>query len=217
MSSATAGTYAAYAAAAAAALSSAYSANETAKANSEQRKAAEDAAAAESIRQANFNREKMKQVNEALPEFAPEEREANIEQVNAARLDLLKPAQSDLTKTAEAGGVTSVTAPKEVNDDLARAVASATQRSNNFQKTLAKMGSYGQSGQNNSRLLNRTAENIGITDSLAAGSMGVLDSELAMAQYAGQKHLNNAATGKMVGSLANTYALYGGGTTTPKK
>lgn len=204
--------YAAYAAAAAATAASVYSANEQSKAQDAQRRAAEEAATAESIRQTNFNREKMALVDEALNEADPVSRDEQIEQVTAARLDLLKPTESDLRQTAETGGITSVSAPKEINDDLARAVSTASQRASNFQKTLAKMGSYGQSTANNARALNRTAQNVGVLDNLSSGSLGVLDSELAMSKYAGQGHLNNASTGQVVGSLANMYALYGGGT-----
>ena len=214
MSSATAATYAAYAAAAVAAASSIYSASETQKANNQQRKAAEDAATAESIRQNNFNREKLAAVGEAVQDAGKDDRADQVEKITEARVDLLKPAAADVQKT---GAIATPATPTEVKDDLAGAVANATARANNFQKTLAKLGSYGQSSANNSRSLGRVAGNIGILDNLSAGSLNTMGTEMAMAKFAGQNHLNNASAGQVVGSLANVYSLYGGGTSAPKK
>ena len=185
------------------------SSQQASSAASQQADAVSRATQAEGQRQKEFADRKMAIVNAESQDYTPEKRAQQLQDETAQREQMLA------ASTDKIGAIQPYNdaAPTQVKSDLANAMLTAMSKGKDYSKTLAKLGSFGALGQNNSIGLNRSAQNIGVLDGFSQGSIGALQGELGAAQRAGQGAANNAGILGGLGSLGSVYAgkLYGQG------
>jgi len=184
------------------------SAQQQNSAANQQAKEAKRASQEEALRQQDFANRKMALVSaEEQGGYSPEQRAAQLASATAARESSLEPATAGIGTHP----VYNDSAPDVVKSDLANAMLNAMKRGKEYAKTLATLGAYGDVGQQHETTLGRTAQNIGVLDGHAQGSMNALNGELAAAQRAGQGAANNAGILGGLGALGSVYAgkLYG--------
>jgi hypothetical protein len=180
-----------------------------ADAAADQQAAVNKATQAEGQRQKDFADRKMAIVNAEQQDYTPDKRAQQLDEETAQREQMLA------ASTDKIGAIQPYNdaAPTEVKSDLANAMLSALSKGKNYSKTLAKLGSYGALGQNNSIGLTRSAQDIGVLDGFAQGSLGSLQGELGAAQRAGQSDMNKAGIYDGLGQIGSVYTgkLLGGG------
>lgn len=157
----------------------------------------------ELARQEQFQQQNTDVLNKTVDRFDANNQsteQADLAGKREAAYEANAPVSSDLGNLNDG-------APQVVKTDMAKRVADAVARSKASAKALAKIGSFGDLFQNNGLSINQAGNNIGTTNTLARGSIGVNQLEQrAAANNAGNK---SSMFGDLLGAAGAGVGLYG--------
>ncbi len=166
----------------------------------------------ERVRQGRAEEQKQAAISDTMPQLGRQAQEGQQQGIADRLRSYLTPTPvtaGDFVQQQNPG------APKEIMDRKAAAVADAQAKGRDYASKLADVSSYNLLNFGNSRLLNRTGEQVGNIVTGQTNSSNILPFELQGANSAGQDDFLMSDILNGAGSIAGMYALGAPGTKPP--